>query len=122
MSKDKKKNTIAVLRGGKIDYHHSMKSGAHALLSLLKYAEEAGVIDVVIDENDNWFEKGIPSDPHKVFSQADYYVDFTNNFNGDYHNLADKLNVRSVLKNDMNKVLSRINTKRILSQVGFDFP
>jgi D-alanine-D-alanine ligase-like ATP-grasp enzyme len=122
MSKDNKKKTIAVLRGGKIDYHNSMKSGAHVLLSLLKYGEDVNVIDVVIDENNNWFEKGIPSDPHKVFSQADYYVDFTNIFDGDYHTLANKLDVKFVIKNDMNNVLSRTNIKRILGQLGFDFP
>jgi D-alanine-D-alanine ligase-like ATP-grasp enzyme len=122
MSKDKKKKTIAVLRGGNIDYHRSMKSGANVLLSLLKYGDEANIIDVVVDEKGNWFEKGIPSDPHKVFSQADYYVDFTNNFSADYHKLSKKLDVRHVFKNDMVQMLSRINIKRILNQIGFDSP
>ena len=122
MSKDKKKKTIAVLRGGDNDYHHSMKSGANVLLSLLKYGDEASVIDVVIDEKGNWFEKGVPSDAHKVFSQADYYIDFTNNFFGDYHKLSKKLDVKHVFKNDMIQILSRVNIKRILNQIGFDSP
>lgn len=119
MSKDKKKTTVAVLRGGNTDYHRSMKSGANVLLSLIRYPEEVNVIDVVIDEKENWFEKGIPSDPHKVFSQADYYIDFTHNFKGDYHNLSRRLNIKPIFKNDLVQVLSRVNVKRVLSQIGF---
>ncbi|MEI6352873.1 MAG: hypothetical protein WCO35_02985 [Candidatus Nomurabacteria bacterium] len=120
MSKDKKKKTIAILRGGKHDYHRSMKSGANVMLSLSKYPEETNVIDVVIDEKGNWFEKGIPSDVHRVFSKADYYVDFTHDVKGDHHNLGSKLDVKQVFKNDFVNILSRVNIKRILNQIGLN--
>ena len=57
MPREIQKKTIAVLRGGKEDYYRSMKSGANIILSLSRYPEEVDVIDVAIDEDENWFEK-----------------------------------------------------------------
>lgn len=122
MSLSKKKKTIAVLRGGNTDHHRSMKSGANIIVSLGKYNDLINVIDVVIDAEDNWFEKGIPSDPHRVFSKADFYIDLTNNKNSDYHNLASKLEVKPVFKNEFASTLSRVNIKRILNQLDIDTP
>ncbi len=122
MPRDIKKKTVAVLRGGREDYHKSMKSGANVILSLSSYPEEVNVIDVAIDENGNWFEKGIPSDAHKVFSQADYYVDLTKDYAGVHHNLSKKLNIKQILENDFHRVLSRVNTRRILDQLGYETP
>lgn len=122
MPREIKKKTIAVLRGGKEDYHKSMKSGANIILSLSRYPEEVIVTDVVIDQDGNWFEKGIPSDTHKVFSQADYYVDFTKDFTGNHHELSKRLNIKQILENDFNRVLSRVNIRRILDQLGYDTP
>ena len=122
MPTDIKKKSIAVLRGGKEDYHKSMKSGANIILSLSRYPEEVSVSDVVIDENGNWFEKGIPSDSHKVFSQADYYIDLTKDYTGSHHNLSKRLDIKQILENDFNRVLSRINVRRILDQLGYETP
>ena len=122
MPREIKKKSIAVLRGGKEDYHKSMKSGANIILSLSRYPEEVSVSDVVIDENGNWFEKGIPSDVHKVFSQADYYIDLTKDYSGSHHNLSKRLDIKQILQNDFHRVLSRVNVRRILDQLGFETP
>lgn len=122
MPNDIKKKSIAVLRGGKEDFHRSMKSGANIILSLSHYPEEVSVIDVLIDQDGNWFEKGIPSDTHKVFSSSDFYIDLTKNYEGDHHKLAKRLNVRQILENDFNRVLSRVNVRRILDQLGIQTP
>ncbi len=122
MPREMKKKTVAVLRGGKEDYYRSMKSGANIILSLSRYPEEVNVIDVAIDENGNWFEKGIPSDAHRVFSQADYYVDLTKDYAGTHHNLSKKLNIKQILENDFQRILSRVNVRRILDQLGFETP
>lgn len=122
MPREIQKKTIAVLRGGKEDYYRSMKSGANIILSLSRYPEEVNVIDVAIDEDENWFEKGIPSDAHRVFSQADYYVDLTKDYSGTHHNLSKKLNIKQILENDFHRVLSRVNVRRILDQLGYETP
>lgn len=122
MLDDKKKNTIAILRGGKEDYHRSMKNGANIIVSLFNHIDKIDVIDVSIDKEENWFEKGIPSDKHKVFSKADYYIDLTKNYAGDHHNFAKKIKVKQILENDFNRVLSRVNVRRILDQLGFNTP
>ncbi|MDQ1282039.1 MAG: ATP-grasp protein [Patescibacteria group bacterium] len=122
MPREIKKKTVAVLRGGKEDYHKSMKSGANIILSLFSFPEEISVIDVAIDEDGNWFERGIPSDTHKVFSQADYYIDLTKDYNGSHHNLSKKLNIKQILENDFHRVLSRVNVRRILDQLGYETP
>ena len=122
MPREIQKKTIAVLRGGKEDYYRSMKSGANIILSLSRYPEEVDVIDVAIDEDENWFEKGIPSDAHRVFSQADYYVDLTKDYSGTHHNLSKKLNIKQILENDFHRVLSRVNVRRILDQLGYETP
>lgn len=122
MPREMKKKSIAVLRGGKEDYHKSMKSGANIILSLSRYPEDITVSDVVIDIDENWFEKGVPSDAHKVFSQADYYIDLTKDYAGSHHNLSKKLDIKQILENDFHRVLSRVNVRRILDQLGYETP
>ncbi len=117
-----RKKTIAIIRGGKDDYFRSMKNGANAILSLSRYLDIVDIIDVSIDERNDWFERGIPSDAHKVFSKADFYLDFTNNRFDEYHNLSKKLNVKPVFKNDYTSLLNRVNIKRILGQLQVDVP
>lgn len=122
MPREMKKKSIAVLRGGKGDYYKSMKSGANIILSLSHFPEEVSVVDVAIDENGNWFERGVPSDAHKVFSKADYYIDLTKDYTGTHHDLSKRLDVKQILENDFNRVLSRVNVRRILDQLGYDTP
>lgn len=119
---DIKKNKIAILRGGQKDYFRSMKNGASAVLSLGRYGDMVDVIDVVLDEKNNWFEKGILSDAHRVFSRVDYYIDLTSNKNLDYHHLSKKLNVKEVFESRFVSNLNRINTRRILEQIRLDMP
>lgn len=117
-----KKNSIAIIRGGSTSYHRSMKSGANVVLSLLKYTDLVSVLDVVVDENEDWFEKGVPSDPHKVFSKVDYYIDLTDNRSASYHSLSRKLDVKPVFQNDYISALNRINIRRILDQMSVCVP
>lgn len=116
------KRTIAIIRGGPSDHLRSMKNGASVIISLSKYLDLIDVIDVSLDKDNNWFEKGVPSDPHKVFSKADFYIDFTNNKFSDYHNLSRKLNVKPIFQNDYSALLNRVNIKRILEQVQINTP
>lgn len=118
----KKKKNIAVLRGGKDDYHRSMKSGANIIISLSKYDDIVDVVDVVIDDKGNWFEKGIPSDTHKVFSKVDFYIDLTSSKNEEFHKLSSKLDVRPVFSNNYSSTLNRINIKRLLNQLNIYTP
>jgi D-alanine-D-alanine ligase-like ATP-grasp enzyme len=122
MTGQKRKKTIAILRGGNKDYHRSIKNGVNILLSLAKWQDECSVLDVVIDREANWFEKGIPSDPHKVFSKADYYIDLTEHENEGHHNLANKLNVGQIFKNTFSNNIDRVNIKRLLKQLNIDSP
>ncbi len=116
------KKAIAILRGGKDDYHRSVRNGANIIIPLGKYQDLINVVDVIIDESGNWFEKGVPSDPHKVFSRVDYYIDFTNNKDAEYHNLSRKLYVKKIFNNSIMHSLDRVNIKRILSQINIDMP
>lgn len=117
-----RKKTIAIIRGGKDDYFRSMKNGANIIHALSKYTDKINVLDVFIDEKNIWFEKGVPSDFHRVFSKADFYIDFTNNKYAEYHDLAKKLKVISIFNDSDISTLNRINIKRILSQLNIESP
>lgn len=117
-----RRKTIAVIRGGKDDYSRSMRNGANIIISLSRYQDLIEVIDVVLDERGNWFERGIPSDTHKVFSKADFYIDLTSNKNEDYHALAQRLEVKPIFKDNHISTPDRVNSRRILNQIGFSVP
>lgn len=116
------KKTIAILRGGQQDTYRSFQNGARAILALAKYPERIKVIDVSLDKNNHWFERGIPSDPHKTFSKADFYLDFTDNEQAPYHLLAKKLKVKWLFQNNYLNNLNRINVNRILEQLQIETP
>lgn len=117
-----RKKTVAILRGGRDDYSRSLKNGANIILSLAKYQDLTEVIDVILDTDNNWFEKGIPSDPHKVFSKADFYLDLTSNKDEDYHDLAKKLDVEPIFRDNHVSTPNRVNIKRILHQLNISIP
>lgn len=117
-----RKKTIAILRGGKDDYSRSLKNGANIILSLSRYGDLVEVTDVILDNENNWFEKGIPSNPHKVFSKADFYLDLTSNVDEDYHELAKKLDVEPVFRDNHVSTPNRVNIKRILNQLNVSVP
>lgn len=116
------KKTIAIIRGGKEDSIRSMKNGANIIVSLSKALEEVNVLDVVIDDNLNWFEKGIPSEPHSIFSKSDFYIDFTNNKNVKYKTLAEDLGVKDLFSLKETFHLNRLTIKRILEQLNINTP
>ena len=117
---------ILILRGGKIDHDKSFLNGKELILSLTKYGEDLKVVDVFIDKEGNWFERGIPSDIHKAFSKADFYIDTTHyhNKNTEYHQIAKKLFVRQIFdfKNNLINQLDRLNLKKILRQINIQGP
>lgn len=122
MSKGKRK-VIAVLRGGNKDHTRSLKNGTNVILSLERYKDEIDVIDVILDKDNNWFEKGVPSDPHKVFSKADFYLDLTDNKEEKYHDLAKRLQVLALFEDlHVSSISNRITTKRILNQLNVSVP
>lgn len=114
--------SIAIIRGSHTDRVRSLENGRRAILALLKYEEEVQVLDVSLDENNNWFERGIPADPHKVFSKVDYYLDFTNNFKADYHALAKRLKVKALFQDDYVNSLNRVSLNRLLEQLNILVP
>lgn len=118
----KTRKSIAILRGGKDDHIRSIKSGANLIVSLSKYQDILDIIDVILDKDNIWFEKGIPSDPHKVFSKVDYYIDLTNNKDADYHNLSERLNVKNIFNSQKIHLFDRINVRRILNQINISMP
>ncbi len=117
-----RRKTIAILRGGKDDYSRSMRNGANIIISLSRYQDLLEVIDVVLDEKGDWFERGVPSDAHKVFSKSDFYIDLTSNKNADYHDLAQKLDVKPVFRDNHISTPNRVNSRRILNQIGVSVP
>lgn len=117
-----RRKTITIIRGGKDDHSRSMRNGANIIMSLSRYQDLIEVIDVTLDEENNWFERGVPSDAHKVFSKADFYIDLTSNKNEDYHTLAQKLDVKPIFRDNHISTPSRVNSRRILSQIGVSVP
>jgi D-alanine-D-alanine ligase-like ATP-grasp enzyme len=113
----KSKKKIAILRGGKVIHKDSLASGANLILSISK-SEKILPIDVMIDEEGNWFEKGVPSDAHRVLSKADYYIDTTRDHRGAHHDLAEDLKIKHLFKNGHLPFATRTNIKRILSQTN----
>ncbi len=64
----------------------------------------------------------MPSDPHKVFSKIDYYIDFTNNFKESYHDLAKKLKVKPLFQDEYLNSLNRLSIARLLGQLNIKVP
>lgn len=115
-----KKKKIAILRGGQKKYEKSLKSGFTILRALSKYIDEIDTIDIFIDKDGNWFEKGIPSDAHRSLSKVDYYLDLTFDHFGNHHALAKKIDLKHISKNQYISISSRSNLKRIIEQMSLD--
>jgi D-alanine-D-alanine ligase len=62
---------VAVLRGGPSQaYEDSLKTGAHILSILREMPESYDPIDIFIDRNGEWHERGLANDPHKILESA----------------------------------------------------
>lgn len=91
----KKLPTIIVLRGGKENHETSIKEGANVLSLLRKHGYDP--MDVYIDENDVWHHKGVPTEKHHVFSDADAYVDLTRAKDAPHNDLAKRMGLPRLL-------------------------
>ncbi len=64
------KTIVGVLRGGPSDeYEVSLKTGQSVISSLLEGGYE--VKDILIDRNGEWYMRGVPVEPARVFNQVD---------------------------------------------------
>lgn len=117
----KKLPTIIVLRGGKENHATSVKEGANVLSLLRKHGYDP--MDVYIDENDVWHHKGIPTEAHHVFSDADAYVDLTRNKIAPHNDLAKRMGLLRLLDTeDALGEQDRENIYRILRQKNILVP
>ncbi len=117
----KKLPTIIVLRGGKENHETSIKEGANVLSLLRKHGYDP--MDVYIDEENVWHHKGIPTEPHHVFSDADAYVDLTRNKASNHNNLAQKMGLKRLLNTENSfDEQDRENIYRILRQKNILVP
>lgn len=117
----KKLPTIIVLRGGKENHETSIKEGANVLSLLRKHGYDP--MDIYIDENDVWHKKGIPTEAHHVFSDADAYVDLTRSKDVPHSDLAKRMGVIRLLDNKNNIFeQDRENIYRILRQKNILVP
>jgi len=66
---------IGVLRGGKIREHDSHLSAAEILADLR--LGEYKIIDITIDQNGDWYERGIKTTPHQILPYVDVVVNTT---------------------------------------------
>ncbi len=112
---------VAVIRGGNISHKNSLTDGASVLLSLDKLGHKA--IDVYVDKDGKWFNAGLETNPHKVFSSVDCFVDTTFSKNNDYHILAEKMGIPKMLSYQSFPINhDRENIYRLLRQDGFSVP
>lgn len=117
----KKLPTIIVLRGGKENHETSIKEGANVLSLLRKHGYDP--MDVYIDENDVWHHKGVPTETHNVFSEADAYVDLTRSKPAPHNDLAKRMGLTRLLNTeDALGEQDRENIYRILRQKNILVP
>lgn len=117
----KKLPTIIVLRGGKENHATSIKEGANVLSLLRKHGYDP--MDVYIDENDVWHHKGVPTETHNVFSEADAFVDLTRAKEKEYHDLAKRMGLTRLLNGGYSLgEQDRENVYRILRQKNILVP
>lgn len=114
------KHTVAVLRGGNISFSQSIKEGEDMLNSL--ESKEFKVLDVLIHRDGSWSLKGVPTDPHYIFTVSSFIVDTTHSRNSSYQILAKKMNVPFLFSHAEDISLDREDTYRILRQEGINVP
>ena len=112
---------VAVLRGGNVKRETSLSEGALLLSSLSKIGYEP--YDVLIEEDGTWVHRGIPTDPHAVFTRVDGYVDTTRTNKEIYHDLASRMGIPDVLRgHELPHDEDSETTFRILRQAGIAVP
>lgn len=85
---------IAVIRGGNIRHGDSLDEGVIFLASLSKLGFQT--LDVIVDKQGSWVHKGMPSDPHSIFTKADGYVDTTHMREAPHHALARRMGIKDL--------------------------
>ena len=111
---------IAVLRGGKKDYKHSLTEGGEVLASLTKIGYEP--VDVLVGKDGEWTAKGFPTDAHKIFTQAHTIVDTTRMRGEQYQKLAKKMHIPLIFSEEDDVHLDREDLYRILRQQDIKVP
>lgn len=116
----KSKKRLAIFRGGHKDYHNSIKSGENIINNFFNYKDDIEIIDIHIDKENNWFERGVPTDAHKVFSNIDFYLDLTNSISENDYLLSKKFKVEKLFENNHLGFLDRVNVKHIFNQLNLN--
>lgn len=111
---------IAVLRGGKKDFKHSISEGLEVLQSLTKLGYHP--LDVLIDNDGKWTSKGKPTDAHEIFTKAHTVVDTTRAKGEAYQTLAKKMHIPLLFSQSNDVHLDREDMYRILRQQGVKVP
>lgn len=105
---------IAVLRGGRSREYDSHLSAVE-ILADLRLGEDK-VIDITIDENGDWYERGIKTTPHHALPHVDIIINTTREH--DHVHLVRKMQIKKVFEPEP-KV---DNLRRLLFQLGIQYP
>jgi D-alanine-D-alanine ligase-like ATP-grasp enzyme len=105
---------IGVLRGGKIREHDSHLSAAEILADLR--LGEYKIIDITIDQNGDWYERGIKTTPHQILPYVDVVVNTTKETS--HVSLIRDFKIPKLFE-----VEPKIdNVRRLLFQLGIKYP
>lgn len=113
-------HTIAVLRGGDVSFSESLTEGESMLRVFV--AKNFYIIDVLIDRDGTWTTRGIPTDPHYVFTVASFVVDTTHTQGREYHLLAKRMGVPILFSHPMDIEINREDVYRLLRQHDVPVP
>lgn len=105
---------IAVIRGGRSREYDSHLSAVE-ILADLRLGEDK-ITDITIDENGDWYEKGIKTTPHSALPHIDIVINTTKE--SDHVPLVRKLDIKKLFEPEP-KV---DNVRRLLFQLGIAYP
>jgi hypothetical protein len=105
---------IAVIRGGRTREYDSHLSAVE-ILADLRLGEDK-VTDITIDENGDWYEKGVKTTPHHTLPHVDIIINTTRE--SDHVPLVRKMDIKKLFE-----VEPKVdNVRRLLFQLGIQYP
>lgn len=105
---------IAVIRGGRTREYDSHLSAVE-ILADLRLGEDK-VTDITIDENGEWYEKGVKTTPHHTLPYVDIIINTTRE--SDHVTLVRKMDIKKLFE-----VEPKVdNVRRLLFQLGIQYP
>jgi D-alanine-D-alanine ligase-like ATP-grasp enzyme len=109
---------IAIISGGKIRAHESEKSAQNIMNEFVGTRDT--VYNIHIDKNDNWYKKGVISNPHHTLPYVDSVIDLTKNKANTtaYQALMKDLNISPILNHEVDNSVVR----RLASQLKITTP